>query len=145
VPKDWHLLGEIAEYVGPTVRDFEAGCAIAQRALDLNPWTSSWLWNVLGDCYYYQGRYADAHQAFSCAQRLDPNDVRTNLNLGHSFASFARYPEALVALAHGLSHDSGAYRSLLLQQQEQVLAALAQRHTALQEGLVRRAERFGAA
>ena len=144
-PRDWNLLGEIAEFIGLIVRDFQSGIQVARRAIELNPWTSAWLWNVLGDCLYYLERYPDAHQAFLKAESIDPCDVRTSLNLGHSYACIGQHGSALLAIARGLIHDKGAYRLRLLQQQEQLLGVLAGRRSAAQDRLTRRLERLGAA
>jgi len=142
---DWQLLGEVAEFVGLVVRDHQAGVQIARRAVEINPWTSAWLWNVLGDCLFYLERFSDAHEAFLAAERVDATDARAQLNLSHTFAWLGRYDAALAAIAKGLSHDAGAYRSRLLQQQEQLLGAIAARRTSEHERLVRRLEKLGAA
>ena len=141
-PKDWHLLGEIAEFVGLTVHDFQSGVQIVQGALELNPWTSAWLWNVLGDCLYYLERQNDAHQAFLQAQLIDPTDVRTNLNLAHTFVNLGQPDEALLAIARGLNHDGGAYQSRLRERQEQILASIASGRAQIQESVLRRLERL---
>lgn len=142
-PRDWHLLGEIAEFVGLVLRDYASGIQIARRALDLNPWTSAWLWNILGDCLYYLERYRDAHEAFLKAEMVDGKDARTCLNLGHSYACLGQHEAALASVARGLCSDKGAYHSRLLQQQEQILNALAGRRATTQEQLTRRLERLG--
>jgi tetratricopeptide (TPR) repeat protein len=142
-PKDWNLLGEIAEFVGLVVRDFSSGVEIARRATELNPWTSAWLWNVVGDCLYYLERYPDAHEAFLRAQTIDSADVRTNLNLAHTLGIRGQHEAALSAVARGLGRDAGAYRSRLLQQQEHLLNALANKRAMEQDRLARRLERLG--
>ncbi len=141
-PKDWQLLGEIAEFVGLTVRDFASGVQLARGALELNQWTSAWLWNVLGDCLYYLERYDDAHEAFLQAQRIDPSDVRTNLNLAHTFVNRGATDTALQMIARGLQHDRGVLRGRLLHKQEQVLAAIANREALAHDRLARRSERL---
>jgi tetratricopeptide (TPR) repeat protein len=143
-PKDWHLLGEIAEFVGLIVRDYASGVQIARRALELNPWTSGWLWNILGDCLYYLDRQRDAHEAFLKAEAIDPDDARTNLNLAHSFAWIGQHAAALKVIARGLCHDKGAYRSRLMQQQERTLGLVASQQAALQDQMARRLERLAA-
>jgi tetratricopeptide (TPR) repeat protein len=143
-PGDWQLLGEVAEFVGLTVRDFSAGEQIVRRALELNAWTSAWLWNVLGDCLFCLERYLDAHAAFLEAHRIDANDPRTNYNLSQTHALLGETDAALVAIARALSRDTGLYRARLLQQQEQVLAALVARTQAEHAHVARRLERLGA-
>ncbi len=142
-PGDWQMLGEAAEYVGLQLGDHAAGLEIARSALERNPWHSAWLWNILGDCLFYRERLADAHDAFTQAQRIDPDDPRTNLNLAYTLSAHGDQPGALAAIAHGLAHDGkGYYRPRLLEKQAQVLTLISERAAAEQNRLVRRGERF---
>jgi tetratricopeptide (TPR) repeat protein len=142
-PGDWQMLGEAAEYVGLQLGDHAAGQEIVRIALERNPWYSAWLWNILGDCLSYRERLAEAHEAFTQAQHIDPDDPRTNLNLAYTLSAKNDQPGALAAIAHGLAHDGkGHYRPRLLEKQAQVLALLSERAAAEQNRLVRRAERF---
>ena len=142
-PGDWQMLGEAAEYVGLQLGDHKAGLEIVRSALERNPWTSAWLWNILGDCLFYKERLAEAHEAFTQAQRIDADDPRTNLNLAYTLSARGDQPGALAAIAHGLAHDGkGQYRPRLLEKQAQVLALISERAAANQNRLVRRAERF---
>ena len=144
-PHDWQMLGEAAEYVGLQLRDFSAGLALVRAALTRNPWCSAWLWNVLGDCLFYKDRLDDAHAAFLEAQRIDPDDPRTNLNLAYTLFALGAPAEALAAIARGLAQDGrgrGAYRVRLLEKQSQILASLSERASLEQERLVKRAQRF---
>jgi tetratricopeptide (TPR) repeat protein len=142
-PGDWQMLGEAAEYVGLQLGDHAAGLEIVRSALERNPWHSAWLWNILGDCLFYRERLADAHEAFTQAQRIDADDPRTNLNLAYTLSAKGDQPGALAAIAHGLAHDGrGHYRPRLLEKQAQVLALISERAAADQNRLVRRAERF---
>jgi tetratricopeptide (TPR) repeat protein len=142
-PGDWQMLGEAAEYVGLQLGDHAAGLEIARAALERNPWTSAWLWNILGDCLFYRERLTDAHEAFAQALRIDPDDPRTNLNLAYTLSAKGDQPSALAALAHGLAHDGkGHYRPRLLEKQAQVLALISERAAAEQGRLARRSERF---
>jgi tetratricopeptide (TPR) repeat protein len=102
---DWHLLGEVAEFVGLHLRDFASGVELARVAVSLNPWYSTWLWNVLGDCLFCIERTDDAHEAYVQAQRIDPRDPRTNLNLSYTLFQSGSYAEALNAVATGLAND----------------------------------------
>jgi len=142
-PGDWQMLGEAAEYVGLQLRDHAAGLPIVRAALERNPWYSSWLWNILGDCFYYADKIAEAHRAFEQAARIDPDDPRTNLNLAYTFSSQGSQAAALAALARGLANDGrGTYRTRLLEKQAQVLSLVSERTAREQERLGRRAERF---
>jgi tetratricopeptide (TPR) repeat protein len=142
-PRDWQMLGEAAEYAGLQLRDHAAGLQLVRAALERNPWYSSWLWNVLGDCLFYRERLDDAHAAFLQAARIDPDDPRTNLNVAYTLSARGDQPAALAAIARGLAHDGrGVYRPRLLEKQAQVLSLVSERAAAEQNRLVRRAERF---
>ena len=135
---DWHLLGEVAEFVGLHLRDFASGVELARAAVALNPWYSCWLWNVLGDCLFCLERADEAHEAYVQAQRIDPRDARTNLNLSYTLFQRGSYPEALNAIATGLAADvRGQYRETLLQKQQQILASISARAAAEQERMAR--------
>jgi tetratricopeptide (TPR) repeat protein len=137
-PRDWHLLGEVAEFVGLHLRDFASGAELARMAVSVNPWYSSWLWNALGDCLFCLERFDAAHEAYLQAQRIHPRDARTNLNLAYTLFQFGSLPEALTAVAAALADDvAGQYRETLLQKQQQILAAIAARRLAEQERLAR--------
>jgi tetratricopeptide (TPR) repeat protein len=142
-PRDWQMLGEAAEYIGLQLGDHAAGLEIVRAALERNPWRSAWLWNVLGDCLFYRNKLADAHAAFEQAQRIDPEDPRTNLNLAYTLSAQDDQAGALTAIARGLAGDGqGNYRPRLLEKQGQVLAAIADRTAADKARLARRAQRF---
>ncbi len=142
-PRDWQLLGEIAEFVGLHLLDFQAGRELIRAALEQNPWYSPWLWNVLGDILFLQKDIAGAHEAYLQAQRLHPRDARTNLNLAYSYFEFGDYARALEALAAAFAADvRGSYRPRLLEKQHQILGALSGRWLGEQERLARRAERM---
>ena len=63
-PRDWRLLGELAEFLIRNLADYEAGLAAARAAVRLNPWYSAWLWNTVGDALYAQDRFDEAHEAY---------------------------------------------------------------------------------
>jgi tetratricopeptide (TPR) repeat protein len=113
---------------------------LVQQAVRLNPWYSAWLWNVFGECLFGLDRFADAHEAYLQAQRIDPNDARTNLNLSNSYTCLLRFDKALQAIAQGLSHDKGGIlREQLLGKQNQILHHLSIRDIAERERLAHRA------
>ena len=142
-PRDWRLLGEVAEFLIRRAADYAAGLELASAAVKLNPWYSAWLWNVLGDSLFALERYEEAHEAYLQAQRIDPKDVRTNLNLAYSYAEFGQYGEALEAAAAGLAADgAGVYRERLIEKQQQILAGIAGKWRSEQEWLARRASRM---
>jgi tetratricopeptide (TPR) repeat protein len=144
-PRDWQMLGEAAEYVGLQLRDHSAGLQLARAALERNPWCSAWLWNVLGDCLFCKEQYDEAHEAFSEAERIDPDDPRTNLNLAYTHSLRGEHGAALAAIARGLAQDGqgrAAYRGRLLEKQGQILGLLSERASRVQERLIKRSERF---
>jgi tetratricopeptide (TPR) repeat protein len=137
-PRDWHLLGEVAEFVGVQLRDFAAGAEVARAALALNPCYSTLLWNVLGDCLFCQQRYEDAYEAYRQAQRVDPRDARTNVNLAYSLFQSGAYNEALNAIAVGFATDvKGQFHENLVQKQQQVVSAIRARAVSEAERMTR--------
>ena len=139
--RDWHVAGEVAEFVGLHLRDYAAGRALVGAALERNPWYSPWLWNVLGDLLFLDGRIADAHEAYLQALRIHPRDARANLNVAFTYFEFGDYQPALEALAVALASDvRGIYRARLLEKQQQVLGALSGRFLGEQERLARRTQ-----
>lgn len=144
-PRDWVLLGEIAEFLIRQIGDYRAGLDLASAALAVNPWYSVWLWNVYGDALYSLERFNEAHEAYRKAGKLEPADVRTNLNLGYSYAQMGDNQTALESLARGLANDRGGiFRERLLQKQQLIVAAVQRRFTEEQEWLVQRATRIAA-
>ena len=111
--------------------------------MELNPWYSPWLWNVLGDILFLDKNVSGAHEAYVQAQKIHPTDVRTNLNLAYTLFEFGDYDQALQALATALAADTrGLFRARLLEKQHQVLSAMSGRWQGEQERLARRAERL---
>ena len=142
-PRDWVLLGEIAEFLIRQIGTYQAGLNLASAALAINPWYSVWLWNVYGDALYALERFSEAHQAYCCAAKLEPADVRTNLNLGYSFAQMGDEQSALESLGRGLANDrNGVFRERLLQKQQQIVSSVQARFGEEQEWLARRAARI---
>jgi tetratricopeptide (TPR) repeat protein len=111
-PRDWRLLGEIAEFLIRQVADYESALKLGRVALERNPWSSVWLWNVLGDALFSLDRYGEAHEAYLRAQAIDGADARTHLNLAYTHAQAGSHAEALDAIARGLASDrAGALRA----------------------------------
>ena len=144
-PRDWTLMGEIAEFLLRNVGDYEAGRKMAETALSMNPWYSVWLWNLLGDALYALNQFPEAHEVYQKAQALSPKDVRTALNLGYTYWELGDAVQALQALGRGLAEDgSGQFRERLLEKQAQILAGVSQKFDREQEWLARRAARMSA-
>jgi tetratricopeptide (TPR) repeat protein len=142
-PGDWALVGEIAEFLNGQLGDFGAAADLALAALKNNPHYSTWLWNLLGDALYNLGRAADAHQAYLQAERVNPRDPGTLLNLAFTYLAAGEHGRALGALGRGLENDArGLFRERLLDKQRQVLAAISARWADEQERLARRNQRF---
>jgi len=137
--RDWYLIGEVAEFIGLQLRDYPTALELVRAAIDINPWYSPWLWNVLGDCLFCQQQFEAAHRAYESAYQIDPDDPRTNLNLAYTCRQRGQFEEALHAIARGLAADrNGQLRNRLLDQQQQTMAALYSRRLAEQERLARR-------
>lgn len=144
-PRDWSLLGEVAEFLIRQASDFEAGLEMAKAALALNPWYSTWLWNVYGDAHYGLQKYAEALAAYKIAEEMSPRDVRTQVNLSYAYTAMGNAEDALVAIARGFAHDaSGEYRERLREKQQQILAAIRARHAEAEKATERRAQRLNA-
>jgi tetratricopeptide (TPR) repeat protein len=142
--KDWHVVGEIAEFLVLQIQDFRAGVEMAQHAISLNPWYSAWLWNVLGDGLYCLEQFHPAHEAYLQAERIDTKDTRTQLNLAYTYYQSSQYDKALASVAKGLAHDvHSQYRDRLLEKQQQTLAAISGKWLSKQERLINRTERLG--
>jgi hypothetical protein len=142
-PRDWQVAGEIAEFVGLQLQDYDAGRELAKAAVALNPWYSAWLWNVLGDVLFLAGRVNDAHETYLQAHRIHPDDPRTNLNLAYTYFEFGQYAAALESLAVAFAADvRGLYRQRLLEKQHQILGAISGRWLGEQERLARRTQRM---
>jgi tetratricopeptide (TPR) repeat protein len=95
------------------------------RMLDWNP-SDPEGWYYLGRTKYNENRFEEAIQAFQRSLALDPRNVKTEDNLGLSYAGLGRFQEAMVAYklamewqGNLLSKDAGPFidmGSLLLDQ-----------------------------
>jgi tetratricopeptide (TPR) repeat protein len=142
-PQNWSLIGEAAEFVALQLHDFNVGLEMVRSAIERNPWYSAWLWNIMGDCLFCLERYADAHEAYLQAKRIDAKDARTQLNISYTLAHQGDIESALEAIACGLAADvQGVYRSRLLEKQEQILMAASSRWLSNQERMAQRVTRF---
>jgi tetratricopeptide (TPR) repeat protein len=142
-PRDWRLIGEVAEFVIRSAGDYEAGLRLAHTALALNPWYSVWLWNVIGDALFALDRFDEAHEAYMEARRIEPTDVRTSLNLAYTHGQFADFQQALTAIAEGLAFDkTGLFRQRLLEKQQHILTLAEQKWAADKEWEGRRMQRL---
>jgi SAM-dependent MidA family methyltransferase len=142
-PRDWSLLGEVAEFLIRQASDFNAGLEMARAALALNPWYSTWLWNVYGDAQYGLQMYEEAIAAYKIAEAMSPRDVRTQVNLSYAHAAAGDSESALVAIARGLAGDgSGEYRERLKEKQQQILGTLRALRTDAEQARERRKQRL---
>ncbi len=142
-PRDWQLVGEIAEFVGLQLQDLTSGLELIRAAIEQNPWYSPWLWNILGDILFLKKELPGAHEAYLQAQRLNPNDTRTNLNLAFTYSESGEYSKALQAIAIALESDlQGRYRSRLLEKQQQTLNAISARSLGEAERLAQQTMRL---
>jgi tetratricopeptide (TPR) repeat protein len=140
-PRNWRLLGEVAEFAARQLRDHRLAIELAQAGLDLNPWYSAWLWNVLGESLAGAGRHDEAHQCHLHAERIHPNDPKTQSNLAESWLRQGSPERSLQAIANGLAHDSDSmHRHVLLARQQAAIAALALRWTRERESAARKQE-----
>jgi tetratricopeptide (TPR) repeat protein len=141
--RDWALVGEVAAFLNGQIADYRAALDLARAAVAINPHYSTWLWNLLGDTLFNLERFTEAHEAYLQAQRIDPRDSLTNLNLAYTHLIAGAHGPALAAIARGLEHDArGIYRDRLLDKQRQVLAAMSEAAKAAEERLNRRNHRL---
>jgi len=144
-PRDWSLLGEVAEFLVRQVSNFDGGFEMVKAALVLNPWYSTWLWNVLGDAQFGRRQFGDAIEAYRLAEVLSPRDVRTQLNLSYGYAAIGDTEAALLAIARGFSHDgTGEYRERLREKQQQILGSLRALRIDVEQARERRRARLNA-
>jgi len=124
-PRDWQLIGRAAEFVGLTLREHKAGVELVRSALELNPWYSAWLWNVLGDCLFGLGQNELAHDAYQEALKVDPKEARAHFNLSFTHVERGEPDQALLAIAKAFAADvTGIYRDRLVAKQAQIIDAI---------------------
>lgn len=124
-PQNWQLIGSAAEFVGLQLGEHAVGAMLARSALEINPWFSPLLWNVLGDCLFGMERREHAHQAYLQALQIAPRDARTRFNLAFTYLDRGDLRQALLAIAEAIAADeTGAYRDRLLAMQAQTIDAL---------------------
>ena len=129
----------------PRSRDPAAGLELACRALQLNPWYSPFLWNVLGECLTALGRHDEAHDCHLEAARIHPGDVETHLHLAKSWVTLGDAARGLEAVARGLAADADAmHRHSLLAVQQAAIDQLSRGGTARREAALRRQARAAA-
>jgi tetratricopeptide (TPR) repeat protein len=128
-PHDWLLIGDVAVFFLHDLSQPEIGLQFARAAIELNPWYSAELWNILAGCLFALQRFDEAHEACLKAQRIDPPDPTANLSLAYSFIRGAGDSRsALQAIARGLQGDvKSRWREQLLQAQKDALAVLSLR------------------
>lgn len=138
-PRNWQVIGEAAEFVTGSLRDPASGLELARAAIELNPWYSPYLWNVLGDCLSALKRPQDAHECYLQACRIHPADAQTHLRLAASWLQIGDPARSLEAVASGLASDSNAMlRHVFLQRQQQAIDALSRRWNAERATAARR-------
>jgi len=112
---------------------------LASAACQLNPWSSTLVWNVYGSALFLSGSLDEAEAAWKKAFAIDPKDPSTWLNFGFLHAARGQTQQALDAIASGLAFDrSGELRAALLQKQAELLSGQSQLRTAHTDRLTRR-------
>ena len=143
-PRNWLVIGQAAAFVADGLRDPGTALELARAAIELNPWYSPYLWNVLGDCLSGLQRAPDAHECYLQADRICPADAETNLRLARSWLQMGDPARSLEAVARGLANDSNAmFRHVLLQRQQQAIDALSARWNGERATAARRRGNFG--
>jgi tetratricopeptide (TPR) repeat protein len=141
-PRDWRLLGEAARFASSDLRDPQAGLELARAALQLNPWYSPFLWNVLGDCLSALARDAEAHECYEHARQLHPGGADTHVRLARSWLRLGDPAHSLEVVAQGLASDADdMHRHHLIEAQQAAIDALSRRRIAQRETVFRRQAR----
>jgi tetratricopeptide (TPR) repeat protein len=142
-PRDWRLIGEAARFVTTTLRDAAAGLQLARAAIQLNPWYSPFLWNVLGDCLAALDRQDEAHEAYAKAREIRPADVEAQLRLARTWLRRGDPVRCLEAIGQGLAaDDNDMHRHQLLESQQAAIDALSRRRIARRAAAFRRQARL---
>lgn len=77
------------------------------RSLELNPQDSDG-WYYLGRARYNENKFAEAVSAFQQGLKLDPNNVKSEDNLGLAYAGLGRNEEAAAAYQQAIAWQSQA-------------------------------------
>jgi tetratricopeptide (TPR) repeat protein len=120
--EDWNLLGQAAQFLNQQLLKHEEALQLAQQAVCVQPWFSSYLWNTLGNCQFSLQLHDEALASYQKAREIHEEDSQAHLNLAYVHAARGELPEALQALAQGLRYDQdGHFRTALLEKQRQIL------------------------
>lgn len=144
-PGDWQLIAAAAQFTASVLGDPAASLELACLAVQLNPWYSPYLWNVLGESLTLLGRHDEARDCHLEAARVHPGDAETYVYLAKSWLTLGDSPRSLEAVARGLASDVDAmHRQALLAVQQAAIEELARLGTARREAAGRRQARAGA-
>ena len=112
---------------------------LAHAACQINPWTSTLVWNVYGSILFSRGQMAEAEEAWRKAFSIWPEDPSTWLNFSYLYSAQGQNEQALECIAKGLSCDhGGGFRPALLQKQSEILGLKYQEHKKYADRLTRR-------
>jgi len=141
-PHDWSALGHTAQFLTQQLHKPDEARLLALRALEINPSSSAFLWNTLGNCDFLLGDHEQAQENYQKALGIDATDAQTHLNLAYSHEHYGRLDSALLSIARGLQYDIGRYQAALLQKQQQLLDEKGRRRAERLDRLSQRSERF---
>lgn len=138
-PTDWHQLTEAAQLLLQQFGQPAEALELANAARQLNPWSSTLVWNVYGSALFLTGALAEAEAAWTNAANIHSREPSTCLNFAFLHAARGEPEKALDAIAKGLACDrTGELRAALIQKQSEVLATQSQLRTAYTDRLTRR-------
>jgi len=136
---DWHKLAEAAQLLMQQLGQLDEALELAHGACQINPWTSTLVWNVYGSVLFSKGALAEAEEAWRKAFAIWPDDPSTWLNFSYLYSARGENAQALECIAKGLSCDrGGGFRPALLQKQSEILGQQYQQHSAYADRLTRR-------
>jgi tetratricopeptide (TPR) repeat protein len=138
-PTDWHKLAEAAQLLMQQFGQMNEALELSNAACQINPWSSTLVWNVYGSVLYSLGKLAEAEDAWTKALNIYYKDPSTWLNFSFLYAARGESKLALEAIAKGLAFDrNGALRAALLQKQSEILVTQYQLHTSKVDRRTRR-------
>ena len=121
-PTDWFQMAQAAQMFMQQFGQIEEAVELAFAAKELNPWSSTLVWNIYGSTLFSKSDYLGAEKAWNAAINIFNEDPSTWLNFGYLYAILDQRENALQAIAKGLTYDkNGQLRAALLHKQAEII------------------------